>query len=112
MWRFLPAGFAMLLLGAHFLRGGNVILAAICGLSPLVLLVQRRIALRVAQCSLAAGVMVWTHTAVVLTRMRMQLGAPWVRMLLILSTVSLFTALCVWLLNADTVKRRFPRNGG
>lgn len=110
--RTIPAGFALLLLGAHFFRSGSVILAAICGLLPLLLLVRRRIALRVVQCALAAGVPVWAHTAFVLTKMRMQLGANWLRMLLILSAVCLLTALCVWLLNSQAVKRHFPARGG
>ena len=68
-------------------------------------------ALRVLQCVLAAGVPIWIYTTVELTRMRMQLGAPWLRMLLILSAVSLFTGWCVWLLNTKTVKRHFPKHG-
>ena len=110
--RTVPAGFALLLLGAHFLRGGSIVLAAACGLMPLLLLVRRRMALRFVQFVLAAGAAVWIQTIVALTRMRMQAGAPWLRMLLILSAVALFTCLCVWLLNTETVKRRFPKNKG
>ena len=110
--RVIAAGFAMLLLAAHFFRDGNVTLASGCALLPFLLLVKRRFALRVVQCGLAAGVAIWIHTATVLTRMRVQLGAPWLRMLLILAAVSLFTGLCVWLLNAEAVKRRFPAHGG
>ena len=110
--RAIPAVIALLLLGAHFFRGGNVILAAVCGLLPILLLVRRRMALRIVQCVLAAGVPIWIHTTLVLTRMRMEIGAPWLRMLLILSAVALFTGLCVWLLNAKAVKRYFPKLRG
>ena len=108
----IAAGFAMLLLAAHFFRGGNVALASGCALLPFLLLGKRRFALRIVQSALAAGVAIWIHTAIVLTRMRVQLGAPWLRMLLILAAVSLFTGLCVWLLNAQAVKRRFPTHAG
>ena len=110
--RTVPAGFALLLLGAHFLRGGSIVLAAACGLMPLLLLMRRRMALRAIQFVLAAGVAVWIHTTVALTRMRMQSGESWLRMLLILSAVVMFTCLCVWLLNTETVKRHFSKNGG
>ena len=110
--RTIAAGLAMLMLGAHFLRAGSPILAAVCALLPLWLLVRRRLALRVVQLALAAGVLIWLHTAFVLTWMRMQAGAPWLRMLLILSAVSLFTGWCVRLLNNKTVTHRFPNHGG
>ena len=109
--RTIAAGFALLLLGAHFLRSGSVILASVFALMPLLLMVRRRFALRVVQIALAAGVPIWIHTALVLTWMRLQIGAPWLRMLLILSAVTLFTGLCVWLLNTEPVKRRFPMHG-
>jgi hypothetical protein len=108
----LPAVFALLLLGAHFFRAGSVIFTAVCALLPLLLVVRRRIALRIVQYGLAAGVLVWLHTAAELTLMRIQLGAPWMRMLLILSAVALFTGLCVWLLNNNKVKQRFPKHVG
>jgi hypothetical protein len=107
-----PAVFALLLLSAHFYRGGDLIPATVCVTLPLLLLVQRRMALRVVQFALAVGVPIWIHTAVVLTRMRMQFNAPWLRMLLILSAVSMFSGLCVWLLNSHTVKQHFPKHKG
>lgn len=110
--RVIPTVFALLLLAAHFLRGGNYILTAACALLPLLLLVRRRMALRVIQCALAAGVAVWIHTAIVLTQTRMEFGAPWLRMLLILSAVSLLTGCCALLLNTDAVKSRFAVHGG
>ena len=107
-WRTIPTFLALILLGAHFLRAGSILLAAACVLLPLLLLIRRRVALRIVQCALAAGVVVWIHTALVLTQMRMQLGVPWLRMLLILSAVCLFTAGCVWLLQTKAVKQHFP----
>ncbi len=110
--RAIPTVFALLLLAAHFLRDGSYILAAACAILPLLLLVRRRMALRVIQFALAGGVTIWIHTAIVLTRTRMEFGAPWLRMLLILSAVSLFTGCCALLLNTAAVKSRFPVRGG
>ena len=110
--RAILAVFALLLLAAHFLRDGSYILTAACALLPLLLLVRRRMALRVIQFTLAAGVAIWIHTAIVLTRTRMEFGAPWLRMLLILSAVSLFTGCCALLLNTTVVKNSFPVLGG
>ena len=106
----IPAVFALLLMGAHFFRAGSLVLAAACALLPLLFLVRRRIALRIMQCALAAGVLIWIHTAAELTLIRIQLGAPWLRMLLILTAVALLTGLCVLLLNTSKMKQRFPKH--
>ena len=107
--RMVPAVFALLLLAAHFFRAGDLMLALACALAPLLLTVRRRIALRAVQGMLAAAIPIWIHTAAVLTQVRLQIGAPWLRLMLILSAVALFTGASLWLLNTKTTKRFFPK---
>lgn len=109
MIRFIPAIVAFLLLGAHFLRYDNVLLTGFCALIPLLLLVKKRWTLLTVQWSACVGALVWANTATVLTKSRIAAGAPFGRMLLILSGVMIFTLFAAYLLGSDTVKRRYPK---
>jgi ABC-type transport system involved in cytochrome c biogenesis permease subunit len=89
----IPAVLASVALGAHLLRGGSVALAIVVVLLPLLVLARRSWAVRVIQGTLAAGVVVWIHTLVVLTAERRAQGIPSLRMGVILGVVALVTAL-------------------
>ncbi len=47
---------------------------------------------------LLAGACEWIRTSVALAGVRIQLGEPWTRMVVILGAVALFTAMSAWLL--------------
>jgi hypothetical protein len=104
--RFVPAILASLLLAAHFLRSGSYILvAASLGLSllPLIRRPWSRLAHRV---FLIAGACEWIWTSYRLVNIRMHLGEPWTRMVIILGTVALFTAAAAMLLPRSTPRPR------
>ncbi|MDL2271529.1 4Fe-4S ferredoxin [Desulfovibrio sp. OttesenSCG-928-I05] len=83
----------LLALGAHFYRAGNIPFV-ICTLGFLLLHASRALwAHYVVGFFLAWGVMEWGQTAQGLIAMRMQLGAPWLRGVMILSVVAACTAL-------------------
>jgi len=105
--RITPIIFAFLLLGAHFLRGGNTVLIVVSVVAPCLLLVKKRWILLLLQWLAYCGALVWIHTTLVLVRQRLATDAPWGRMLLILSGVTLFTLWAGYLLNSDVVKRRY-----
>ena len=96
--RITPAVLASVVLGAHFLRRGNLTVAIGVALVPLLVLARRSWAVRVVQGTLAAGVVVWIHTLVVLTAERRAQGMPSSRMEVILGIVTLVTALGAMLL--------------
>jgi hypothetical protein len=96
--RFVPAVIASLLLAAHFLRSGHqVLMLASLGISllPLVPRPGARLAHRLL---LLAGACEWIRTSVHLIGVRIHLGEPWTRMVVILGCVALFTAVAAWLL--------------
>ena len=98
--RRLPALLALLMLGALSLRLGLHFLVAVpLTLAALVLLFVPKAAI---QASLAlllgAGTLAWAGTAWMRVQERLALGAPWLRMALILAAVALFTAWAAWLL--------------
>jgi len=96
--RITPAVLASVVLGAHILRRGNIAVAIGVALLPLLVLARWSWAVRVVQGTLAAGVVVWIHTMVVLTAERRAQGMPSLRMNVILGIVVLVTALSAILL--------------
>lgn len=101
---YLPIVLALLLLAAHFLRYGNtVIVVGIAALSGL-LFVRRPWAARIIQLVLVAGTVEWLRTLVMLVQERMALGAPYLRMAIILGVVAAVTALAALLFQARELK--------
>ncbi len=92
----LPA-LALLLLAAHFFRGGLFPLAAISfGLIALVP-VSRPWAALLLRTALALGTLEWLRTAWDLAGRRALAGQPYARMLLILGAVAALTVVAAWL---------------
>jgi hypothetical protein len=101
---YLPIVLSLLLLGAHFLRYGNTaIVIGILALAGL-LFVRRPWAARIVQLVLVAGTVEWLRTLVVLVQERMALGAPYLRMAIILGAVAAMTALAALLFQAKELK--------
>ncbi len=86
-----PVVLSCLLLAAHFLRGGQAALVACCLALPFLLLVRKRWAAWVLALALLLACAVWVHTTLELVRVRAAFGEPWLRMVAILGTVTLFT---------------------
>jgi hypothetical protein len=104
--RFVPAVIASLLLAAHFLRSGNQLLVLTSlGVSflPLIPRPWARLAHRLL---LLAGACEWIRTSYQLAGVRIQLGEPWTRMVMILGAVALFTAASAMLLPKMTRQSR------
>lgn len=89
--RYVVPALALLLLAAHFFRGGLVTLTVMSlGLVGL-LFVQWNWALRALQVALALGSLEWLRTAWSLASQRAAAGQPYARMLLILGVVATIT---------------------
>ncbi len=95
------------LLSAHFLREGEILLTAAYLFLPLLLLIKRRWVLIVLQIFTYGGVLVWFYTLYVLINERMSLGIPWVRMAIILAVVIIITLISGLLLNSKVVKEKY-----
>ncbi|WP_461534813.1 hypothetical protein [Spongorhabdus nitratireducens] len=96
--RFILLIFSYLPLAAHFLRGGEYVMAVVTTSFPLLALFRTRTVTRILQTGLVAGVfVVWLPTLVNLVQMRMVTGQPWLRMALILGGVMCFSLLSAWL---------------
>lgn len=103
--RLLPVVLSLLVLGAHFLRAGNVLtVLLILGLMALVW-VRRPWAGRLVQTALVLGALEWAWTLATLARARMQTGEPFVRLVAILAGVAVVTALSALIVSTAGVRR-------
>ncbi|MFZ2490452.1 MAG: hypothetical protein WA208_03115 [Thermoanaerobaculia bacterium] len=102
--RLIPLVVSALLLGAHFYRNGNLLLALGVAASPLILLVRREWAVTALQVALFVGAAEWVRTALSIASIRAATGAPSTRMFVILGSVALFTALSAWPLRGLRIK--------
>lgn len=102
----LPA-IALLLLGAHFFRAALVPLTVVClGLVAL-LFVRTRWAWASLQVALVIGALEWLRTAWDFASMRAAMGLPYTRLLVILGSVALVTALAALVLRTTTARDHF-----
>ncbi len=90
--RILPTLISVLLLGAHFLRTGNIAIVLMVLASPLLLRVRPPFGGYAMKVFLVFATIEWIRTSVVLFQMREALGEPWIRMVVILGSVAAFTA--------------------
>jgi len=99
--------FSSVLLAAHFSRVDLKGLSLLCLLFPLVLLIKKRWALRIFQLYLLLGAGVWIQRTLVLRSLRIEAGEPWLRMVLILCGVPLFTLISALVLEKKHFKERY-----
>lgn len=107
----LPAALSVLVLGAHYLRGGQLFMLWLLPGVVALLLVRRAWARTVVQLVLLLGTFEWVRTLLNLARLRSALGEPWLRMAIILGAVALGTALAALLLESGRARRHFEGGG-
>jgi hypothetical protein len=107
--RLSPVIFSLLLLAAHFFRGAHYAAVALMLLLLLSLLIRRDWVPLLLQGVLVLGAIEWLRTLITLVHMRMEFGAPWARLVIILGAVTIFTlasALVFWL---PALRQRYRR---
>jgi hypothetical protein len=100
---------AALLLGAHFLRAGNLVFALICIAVPLAFLYRRRHSLVLLQALAYGTAATWLYTAWQLVQTRQSLGQNWALAAVILGVVALYNLLAGLLLNSRVMRERYPK---
>jgi hypothetical protein len=104
-------GLALLLLAAHLLHGGLLPLAVLAVLLVGLLWIRRPWAARVVQAVLLLAAVEWILTTVTLAQVRLQQGEPYLRLALILGTVTGFTLLAAWTFQRPALRAWFGRPG-
>lgn len=102
-----PAVLSLLVLGAHFLRSGNLLLVLVVLVLLGLLTVRRPLAARAVQVALLLGTLEWVRTLVVLMSWRLQAGQSARRMVIILGCVALVTALSALPFRSARLRRRY-----
>lgn len=103
----LPVVISFLLLSAHFLRAGQMVISIVL-LSLLSLLFLRKTWVpRVIQLILLLGTVEWIRTLYSVAQVRIEFGMPWMRMATILGVVALFTALSCLVFRSEVLRKEF-----
>lgn len=102
---YVPIVLSLLVLAAHFLRGGGLLVTvALLGLLAL-LAVRRPWVPRLMQAVLGLGALEWIRTLVTLALRRSELGEPYLRMVLILGAVVAVTGVSALLFETRKLRR-------
>lgn len=88
---------ALVLLGAHLLRWGGMLVVPLALAALALPFLRARWAGRTLRAVLGLGCLEWLRTSWVLAAERQAAGAPFLRMLAILLTVGAFTGWAAWL---------------
>ena len=112
--RLLPIVLSSLLLAAHFYRAGQQPLVLLALLLPLLLgpsskwgSVTPSWVPQVVTTALLLGALEWVYTLAGIAIIRIEFGAPWGRMALILGAVAALTALSTLVFRTDALRRRY-----
>jgi hypothetical protein len=108
-WRISLFVVCALLLGAHYLREGNLVLVVLCLCTPLLFLLRKRWLLTLLQVLAYGAAVAWIDVGVRLVLFRQQIGRPWLVAALFPGSVAIATLLCGALLNSHAIKMRYPR---
>ena len=102
---FVPIVLSLLVLGAHFLRDGSMVLVVACLTLVALLFVRRIWAARIVQGVLVLGALEWLWTLYGLVQVRAALDQPYVRMSVILGTVAAVTLASALLFETQALRR-------
>lgn len=91
--RLLPVIFSFLLLGAHFFRAGETLVAGLCIAGLALLFLRKSWVPRLFQVLLVLGALEWLRKLYLIAAMRIAFEQPWIRLTVILGSVAVFTAL-------------------
>ena len=97
---------ALLLLAAHFFHAGAGLVATVCIMLIALLFVPRRWAGRTVQLVLAAGAVEWMLTAYTLAQLRLRHDEPYVRLVVILGGVAVFSAIAAAVFQPPALRAR------
>ena len=109
--RLIPVILSSILMAAHFSRSNQNGLAIVCLMLPFLLFVRRRWVAKVFQVLLLVGSIEWIQTTLRIVHIRQFQGQPWMRLVIILGSVALFTALSALVFESKSLKQRFRDSG-
>ena len=106
-FRLSPVFFSFLILSAHFSRAGSTLLTIIFLLLSLLLFIKKAWLARLLQIFLIIGSIEWIRILFVYVNERQAIGEPYLRLVIILGVVAIFTGLSALIFRNKTLKERF-----
>jgi len=107
-----PVILSLLVLGAHFLRSGTLLLVLVVIGLVACLAARRPWVPRLVQAALLLGAVEWIRTLALFVGERKRSGEPYLRLVIILGAVALVTALSAFLFETARLRRRYRRASG
>lgn len=104
-------GLALLLLAAHFFRAGLLPFAGLSAALIVLPFVRAPWAAGILQVALAVGTLEWLRTAWVFAAARAAADQPYARLLVIIGTVAVITAVAAWIVGHRALRAHFRMNG-
>lgn len=105
--RLLPVLISFALLAAHFFRAGQLVVALLPLLLLIPLMFRQTWVPWLIQLALLLGAVEWLHTLVNIAQTQIEFGLPWIRMVLILGAVALFTAFSGLVFRSKALRNRY-----
>lgn len=102
---YIPVVLSLVVLGAHFMRDGNMIGVGVAAATIGLLFVRQPWAARLVQVVLVVGALEWAYTLYRLVQMRMALEQPFARLAVILGVVIAITLLSAALFQAKGLRK-------
>ena len=105
--RLVPVYIAIALLMAHYLRSGDYGALTFWVAVPFLLVLRRRWATRLVQLFLLIGSAIWVEALYSIVQIRLADNRPWLRLVIILGSVSAVTAGSAFIFQAKSLRDRF-----
>ena len=103
----LPVVLSFVVLAAHFLRDGHLVLVAASFFAPVLLFMPNAAVARLLQIVLMAASLEWLRTMIAIAHERMAEGAPYTRSVVILAAVAIFTLASAFAFHLPAMRRRY-----
>ena len=100
----------IILLAAHFSRGGNDILAGLTLLVPFLFLIKQKWVIISLEIFAYLAAVIWLYGAYEYIQIRIASGDDWVRLLAIMGGVALYTAWTGFFLRSQKIKAVYGMN--
>ena len=105
--RLFPVIFSFLILSAHFSRAGSPLLTIMFLLLPLLLFIEKAWVARLIQILLVIGSIEWIRALITYVSQRQSIDEPYMRLVIILGAVALFTGLSALVFRKQALKERY-----
>lgn len=96
--------FMILVLAAHFSRAGSDVVAIITLLVPLLFFIKQKWVIKTLESIAYLSAVIWLYGAYQYIQIRIATGEDWIRLLVIMGAVALYSAWSGYFLNSSRIK--------